>query len=183
MEIEFYKAMFQEEIKKGLEHFERELSKISVGRANPRLVANIRALYYGEATPIEQISSISVPQPQQLLIKPFDISSTKNITAAIVEQNLDLQVVNEGNQIRLTFPQLTTDRRKELVKKVSKISEEGKVAVRLVRQNVLKHIKNDDELTEDEIKKYSEEIQNVTDNYIVKVADITKEKEKDLMTL
>ncbi|MGY6172414.1 ribosome recycling factor [Candidatus Mycoplasma pogonae] len=183
MEFEIYKEMFDDEMKRAFDHFEKELNKIATGRVNPQLVSYIKVEYYGELTPIEQIANIVVAQAQQLLIKPFDITSVKTIVSVLNDHKLDVQISNEGNQIRLIFPQMTTERRRDLVKKVGKIAEEAKVQVRLTRQNILKQIKNDEEITEDLEKKYSDDVQKITDKYIQKINDMINEKEKDLMTI
>ncbi|UVD81690.1 ribosome recycling factor [Mycoplasma iguanae] len=183
MEIQIYKEMFDDEVKKGLDHFQREMNKISTGRVNPLLISHIKVSYYGELTPIDQIANILIPQAQQLLVKPFDINSVKDITAVLNDAQIDAQIANEGNQVRLTFPQMTTERRKDLVKKLGKISEEGKVAVRLARQEIIKDIKKDEELSEDQEKKYLEEIQKVTDKFVEYIIQQTKEKEKEILTI
>ncbi|WGI36388.1 ribosome recycling factor [Mesomycoplasma lagogenitalium] len=183
MELDLYLLDLEERSEKVIDTFEKKLSKISTGRANPQLVSYIKVDYYGTLTPIEQLSSISVPQAQQILIKPFDLGSVKDIYSTIVAHNLSVQVVNEGHQIRLTFPPLTTDRRKELVKGLSKSIEEAKVGIRLIRQEVNKEIKKDDDLTEDQEKKYLDEVQKIVDKKIEIINKIANEKEKDLMTV
>ncbi|MBN3535073.1 ribosome recycling factor [Mycoplasma procyoni] len=183
MELDLYLMELEDRSQKVIENFEKQLSKISTGRANPQLVAYIKVDYYGTPTPIEQIASISVPQAQQILIKPFDISSTKDIYATIVAQNLSVQAVNEGHQIRLTFPPLTTERRREMVKGLSKTIEDAKVGIRVARQDINKDIKKDEELTEDEQKRYLDQIQVYVDKKIDLISKIAAEKEKDLMTI
>ncbi|MGZ9428548.1 ribosome recycling factor [Mycoplasma sp. 1012] len=183
MELDLYLLEFEEKAEKVIDNFERQLTKISTGRANPQLVAYIKVNYYDTLTPIEQLASISVPQPQQLLIKPFDISSVKEVYATLVAHNLNIQVVNEGHQIRLTFPPLTTERRRELVKSLSKTIEEAKVGIRLIRQEINKDVKKDEELSEDEQKRYLEVIQQNVDKKIDLISKIADEKEKDLMTI
>ncbi|UWD34332.1 ribosome recycling factor [Mesomycoplasma molare] len=183
MELDLYLLDLEEKSTKVINNFEKQLSKISTGRANPQLVSYIKVNYYDSLTPIEQLASISVPQAQQILIKPFDISIVKEMYSAILEQNLSVQTTNEGHQIRLTFPPLTTERRKEMVKNLSKLIEDAKVGIRLVRQDINKEVKKDEELTEDEVKKFLENIQNQIDKKIDIINKIANEKEKDLMTI
>lgn len=183
MELDLYLMEFEEEGKKAINNLEKQLSKINTGRANPQLVAYIKMDYFGELTPIEQVSSISSPEAQQLLIKPFDIKISKDIAAAITKHNLDVQVNNEGNQVRIIFPALTQERRRDLVKSTHKILEETKVKIRLIRQEINKNIKSDEELSEDDEKHYQKEVQNLTDVYNQKVDQIGQEKAKDLMTI
>ncbi|KKB26676.1 Ribosome recycling factor [Mycoplasmopsis meleagridis] len=181
MELEFYLLEFEEECEKALDHYVFELSKISTGRANPQIIKGIKINYYETLTPLEELSNISVPEPQQLLIKPYDSSITKEIVKAILLENFNLAVADEGNQIRLTFPALTTDKRKEMVKHLSKYTENAKIGIRNARHNVNKRIKADEQLSEDLEKRYLDEIQKVTDNKILHIEKITKEKENELM--
>ncbi|VEU78169.1 ribosome recycling factor [Mycoplasmopsis columbinasalis] len=183
MELELYLEEFRTEADKAANHYAFELSKISTGRANPQLIKGIKVLYYDTPTPIEELANISVPEPQQLLVKPFDASVTKELVKAILADNLNVGVADEGNQVRLTFPALTSDRRKELVKSLSKYTEQAKIGVRNVRQNINKQIKADEELTEDEQKKYLDEIQKQTDLKIAHIETMTKAKEKELLTV
>ncbi|TQC51501.1 ribosome recycling factor [Mycoplasmopsis mucosicanis] len=183
MELDLYLLKFDEIATKAIHHYNFELSKISTGRANPQIVKGIRVDYYGTPTPLEEISSISVPEPSQLLIKPFDMSSVKDIAKAILAANIGVNPVDEGNQIRLTFPTLTTDRRKELVKSLSKYTEQAKVGVRNARQDVLKSIKADEELSEDEQKRYQDAIQKAVDAKMDEISKITSSKEKELTSL
>ncbi|MDZ7293182.1 ribosome recycling factor [Mycoplasmopsis pulmonis] len=165
-------------------NFEFNLSKISTGRANPQLIKNIKVSYYEELIPLEQISNISVPEPQQLLIKPFDHNITKEIHKSLLLANLDVAIVNEGNQIRLNFPALNTQRRKELVKSLNKFTEQARVSIRLLRQESNKKIKSfKNEISEDDIKKYETKIQTINDSYIEQIDEITKRKERELMEI
>ncbi|VEU59815.1 ribosome recycling factor [Mesomycoplasma neurolyticum] len=182
MELELYLLEIEEKSIKVFNHFERELAKISTGRANPQLVSYIKVNYYETMTPIEQLASISIPQATQILIKPFDQNIVKDIYSTIISQNWSVQTVNEGTQVRLTFPPLTTERRRELVKSLSKVIEEAKIGIRSIRQEINKEIKKDDELTEDQEKKYLEKIQEVVNKKIEEINLIAEKKEKDLMT-
>ncbi len=172
----------EERMQKSIDSYQRELNTVRTGRANPQLLDNIFIDYYGSQTPIKQVGNISVPEASQLLIKPFDPSVLKNIEAAISASDLGLTPQNDGSTIRLVLPQMTTQRRQELVKKVNKSQEGAKVAVRNVRRDV-----NDDlkklELTEDELKGYLDDVQKLTDKFIATVEKVTSEKEKELLTI
>ncbi|ENY69453.1 Ribosome recycling factor (Ribosome releasing factor) [Mycoplasmopsis bovigenitalium 51080] len=183
MELELYLMNFDEQAVKSIHHYEFELSKISTGRANPQLIKGIKIDYYGTMTPLEELANISVPEASQLLVKPFDVSSVKDITKALMAANLGINPVDEGNQVRLTFPALTSDRRKELVKSLAKFTEQAKIGVRNARQDVLKAIKADEELSEDEQKRYQDAVQKQVDIKIELINKITQEKEKELTTL
>ncbi|EGV00509.1 ribosome recycling factor [Mycoplasmopsis columbina] len=183
MELDLYLTQFMEEAEKAVNHYAFELSKISTGRANPQIIKGVKINYYETMTPLDELANISVPEAQQLLIKPFDVSSTKEIAKAILAENLGVSVADEGNQVRLTFPALTTERRKEMVKNLSKYTEQAKVGIRNARQNVNKHIKADEELSEDEQKRYLDEIQKHTDERISHIDQMTKVKEKELLAV
>ncbi|MEA4134615.1 ribosome recycling factor [Mycoplasma sp. 2704] len=181
MELDIYLLDFAEKAEKALSHYRFELSKISTGRANPQLIKGIRVNYYDTLTPLEELSNISVPEPQQLLIKPYDITSVKEINKALEKANLGVMPIDEGSQIRLNFPPLTTEKRKEMVKSLSKLTENAKVGVRNARQEVNKAIKADEELSEDEQKRYLDVIQKEVDKEISKIDKITSEKQEELM--
>lgn len=181
MELDLYLLELDEHSDKAISHYKFELSKISTGRANPQIVKGIKVDYYGIMTPLEELANISVPEPQQLLIKPYDISSVKDIAKALLNANLGINPVDEGNQVRMTFPTLTTERRRELAKSISKFTEAAKVGVRNARQNVNKAIKADEELSEDAQKTYLDKVQAEVDKYIDKINEIAKAKEQDLM--
>ncbi|MEA4206435.1 ribosome recycling factor [Mycoplasma sp. 2045] len=181
MELDIYLLDFAEKAEKALSHYRFELSKISTGRANPQLIKGIRVNYYDTPTPLEELSNISVPEPQQLLIKPYDITSVKEINKALEKANLGVMPIDEGSQIRLNFPPLTTEKRKEMVKSLSKLTENAKVGVRNARQEVNKAIKADEELSEDEQKRYLDVIQKEVDKEISKIDKITSEKQEELM--
>ncbi|ADE20011.1 ribosome recycling factor [Mycoplasma crocodyli] len=183
MELDLYLLEIEDAAQKAINHYKFELSKMSTGRANPQIIKGIRVTYYDTPTPLEELSNISVPEPQQLLIKPYDISSVRDIVKALTNANLGILPVDEGHQIRMTFPTLTTERRKEIVKSLSKYTEAAKVTIRNARQDVNKSIKNDEELSEDIEKRYLEAIQKEVDKYTEIINDLTKEKENDLMKL
>ena len=172
----------EERMEKSIESYQRELNTVRTGRANPNLLDAIRIDYYGVETPIKQISSITVPEGNQLYIKPYDKSSLKNIEAAIATSELGLPTTNDGVGIRLVIPKMTEDRRKELVKLVSKMSEEAKVAIRNIRRDLNDSLKKL-ELPEDDEKGYLEDSQELTDKFIKKVDEVTEEKKQEVLTI
>ncbi|MFV8414038.1 MULTISPECIES: ribosome recycling factor [unclassified Mycoplasma] len=181
MELEMYLMELEEKCDKAISHYRFELSKISTGRANPQIIKGVRVNYYDTLTPLEELANISVPEPQQLLIKPYDITSVREINKALEKANLGILPVDEGSQIRLTFPTLTTERRKEMTKSLAKLTENAKVGVRNARQDINKAIKADEELSEDVQKNFLDAIQKEVDKEIAKIDAITKEKQDELM--
>jgi ribosome recycling factor len=169
-----------------IDHVGHELAKIRTGRANPQMLNELMVDYYGTETPVTQVSSISVPEPSQLLIKPYDRSLVKEIEKAIATSSLDINPQNEGEQIRIILPALTEERRKQLVKETKKVSEDGKVHIRNIRRDtneLIKKAEKNSEISEDDSKYYQDEIQKLTDQYILKVEEKIAAKEKDLMTV
>ena len=183
MELNFYKDEFILDCDEAIELLEKSLSRISLGTANPQLFSTLNVLYYDTLTPIGDISSISHPEPQQLIIKPFDKNMVKEIYNQILKQNYSITIQDEGDKLRAIFPQLTTERRKESVKQLSTIKEQGKIKIRNARQSILKKIKSDEELSEDMEKNYQNEIQKIVDNYNSKIDQIIKQKENQLMKI
>lgn len=183
MEYELYELEAQDKMEQALEGYRANLSKISAGRANPQLLSSVKVIYYETLTPLVEIAAISVPEPRQLLIKPFDRSVNKDIVSAINKASLGVNAVDEGDKARITIPEVTTQRRKELVKSLAKYTEQARVQVRNARQEANKAIKADEELSEDAEKAYLEEIQKLTNKFTAKVDEMTKAKEKDLMTI
>ncbi|WP_318504616.1 ribosome recycling factor [Bacillus sp. T3] len=177
-------ANAKERMTKAISAYTRELASIRAGRANASLLDRLSIDYYGAPTPVNQLAGISVPEARLLVIQPYDKSVLGDIEKAILKSDLGLTPSNDGNIIRLTIPQLTEERRKELVKVIKKDSEEAKVAVRNIRRDAnddLKKLEKGGEITEDELRGYSEDIQKLTDDYISKIDQITKEKEKEVL--
>lgn len=172
----------EEKMEKSIHALQHDFSSIRTGRANPALLDNVVIEYYGVDSPIKQIASISVPEGNQLYIKPFDRGVIKKIESAIQASSLGLQPQNDGVGIRLVLPQLTTERRKELAKQAEKLAEHGKVAVRNVRREANEHIKKLD-LTEDAEHGYIEDVQSLTDTYVEKVDQVTKVKIDEIMAI
>lgn len=177
-------ATAKEKMDKAIQAFARELASVRAGRANPGLLEKITVDYYGVSTPINQLAGIHVPEARLLVIQPYDKSILKDIEKAILASDLGLTPSNDGSVIRITIPPLTEERRRELVKLVKKYSEEAKVAVRNIRRDAndeLKKLEKNGEITEDELRSYTDDIQKITDEHIVKIDAITKEKEKEVM--
>ena len=168
---------------KAIENLIANFNTLRTGRANAALLDNIYCDYYGEKMPIKDISMISVPEPRQLLIAPYDAGDLKAIVAAINMSDIGINPSVDGKQIRLIIPPLTEDRRKELVKKAKNYTEETKVAIRNIRRDAMEQIKKDKDYTEDTRKKEEESVQKSTDAYIKKADDAFKVKEKEIMSL
>ena len=176
----------QEKMTKSIGAFSRELASIRAGVANAALLDRISVDYYGSPTPINQMAGISVPEARLLVIQPYDKSILGEIEKAIMRSDIGITPTNDGNVIRLAVPALTEERRKELVKQVKKEAEEAKIAVRNVRRDAnddLKKLEKNGEITEDELRGFGEDIQKLTDNSIVKIEELVKEKEKEILTV
>ena len=172
----------EEKMTKAIASCQHELNQVRTGRANPAILDAIYVEYYGAKTQLKQLSSITSPEANQLYIKPYDKSSLKDIMAAIQASPLGINPQNDGTGIRLVFPQMTEDRRKQLVKDVAKLGEQGKVQVRNVRRDANEAIKKL-ELPEDEEAGYLDDVQALTDKYIVNVDKEVEAKSKELMTI
>ncbi|KGR86446.1 ribosome recycling factor [Lysinibacillus odysseyi] len=176
----------KEKMTKSLAAFSRELASIRAGRASASLLDRITVDYYGAPTPINQLAGVSVPEARLLVITPYDKTILGEIEKAILKSDIGITPTNDGNVIRLAIPALTEDRRKELVKVVKKEAEEAKVAVRNVRRDAnddLKKLEKNGEITEDDLRGYSDDIQKLTDEYIAKVDETAKEKEKEILSV
>jgi ribosome recycling factor len=171
---------------KTLDALERDFGSIRAGRANASVLDRIQVEYYGTPTPIQQMAAISTPDPRTLQIQPWDATSLKDIEKAIQTSDLGINPQNDGRVIRLTFPPLTEDRRKELVKDVRKMAEDSKVALRSIRRDAiekLKAMKKANEITEDDQANGEKKIQNVTDKFVKEVDTLADAKEKDVMSI
>jgi len=175
--------MAEEQMKKSVESLKNSLSSLRTGKASPAMLNGIMVDYYGSPTPLNQISSVSVPEPRQLLIKPYDKNDIKNIVSAINASDLGINPINEGNQIRLNIPALTEERRRDIAKQARKYGEDGKVAIRNVRREYVDLIKDDDAYTEDMQKRLLDDLQKVHDEQIKAVDNVIAEKEKELMAI
>ena len=188
--------MFDVPVKKGSFVMEKTDKTVSVlnseyvtiraGRANPHILDKVTVEYYGSMTPLNQMGNISVPEARILQINIWDLSQIKNVSKAIAEANLGVNPIDDGKTIRLIFPALTEERRKEIVKQVKKISEDSKVAIRNARRDCLdifKNMKKESEITEDDLAYCEKEVQKITDNFIKKIDELTEEKEKEVMEI
>ena len=173
----------QGKMNKSIEILHSTLATLRTGKASPALLNNLEIDYYGSMTPVNQISSISVPEPRQLLIKPYDRNDVKAIVSAINASDLGLNPINEGTQIRLMIPVLTEERRREITKQAHKYGEETKVSIRNVRRDYIDFIKNDDSMSEDYQKRVLDDMQKITDEAIKTVDQVIAEKDKELMSL
>lgn len=173
----------KEKMNLSIANYEQALAQIRTSGANPNLVSNVEIDYYGMATPINQISSISVIEGKQLLIKPYEMNIVKDIEKAIFAANLGLTPQNEGTQLRIVVPPLTEDRRKQYTVKVKEMGEECKVAIRNIRREFNDIVKKDKTIPEDLQKDELEKIQKATDEFIKKIDDISAKKNKEIMTI
>ena len=179
-------AKTKERMEKCLDSLERDFSTIRAGRANPNVLNNVMVDYYGTPTPGGQMAAVSVPEPRLLVIQPWDASTLKDIEKAINVADIGINPQNDGKVIRLAFPQLTEEHRKNLVKDVAKRGEEAKVAVRNVRRDSmddLKKMKKDNAITEDDLKDGEKKMQVITDKYIKQVEEMTKKKEDEILSI
>lgn len=174
----------EEKMNKRIEGFAGELKTIRAGRANATVLDKVAIDYYGTMTPVAQVGSISSPEPRMLVIQPWDVSILKEIEKAIQKSDLGIAPQNDGKVIRLSFPPLTEERRKELVKTVKKYSEEAKIQIRNIRRDAMddfKDRKKKSEITEDDLKGMEKDIQTLTDKFIKEIDDITASKEKEIL--
>lgn len=174
----------QEKMDKTLSVLKNEFATLKAGRANPTILDRILVDYYGSQTPINQLANIAAPEPRILTISPWDVKAIPLIEKAILKSDLSMNPTNDGKLIRLVVPQLTEERRKELVKVVKKLGEEAKVAARNIRRDGnehLKKLKKDGKITEDELKKSEEDTQKITDKHIKEIDKMIETKEKEIM--
>ena len=177
---------YERRMGKALEHLQEEFDAVRAGRANPKVLDRITVEYYGSETPLNGVATISSPDARTLVISPWDTKLLKDIQKAIQISDLGINPHNDGRVIRLVFPQLTEERRKDLVKQVKKYAEDGKVAMRNIRRDgmdYVKKLKKNSEITEDDQKKAEKDLQDMLDKMIKKVDEATAAKEKELMAL
>ena len=176
----------KEKMEKSINVYNEKLSEVRAGRANPAILNKIKIDYYGTPTPINQVAGISVPEARLIVIQPWDMSVLKEIEKAILTSDIGINPNNDGKVIRLAFPELNEERRKELVKEIRKMAEEAKVAIRSIRREGIDEAKakqKDAEITEDELKQAENEIQKITDENIEEIDKILQLKEKEIMTV
>jgi ribosome recycling factor len=165
---------------KSVESTHAELNTIRTGRASAALLDRVQVDYYGQATPLNQLATLNVPEPRMLTVQPFDPSSLSAIERAIQESDLGLNPSNDGKIIRLPIPQLTEERRKELVKVARQIAEDGRVAVRNVRRDVIHHLKEEQSVGADEEHRAEERVQKLTDDHVKRIDELLKRKEAEI---
>ena len=174
----------EHKMQRALEVSRDELATIRTGRASPAILNRIVVEYYGTQTPLNQLASMSVPEPRLLMLQPFDPGSIPAIERAIMQSDLGITPGNDGRVIRLTFPQLTEERRKELIRVVKERAEEGRVAVRNVRRHIkeeLERLQKDGEISEDDLVRSEKELQHLTDRFVAEIDEALSHKEKELM--
>ncbi|HHW89689.1 MAG TPA: ribosome recycling factor [Clostridiales bacterium] len=177
---------YETKLTKILESFKTEMNKVRAGRANPHLLDKIMVDYYGTPTPLNQMANISVPEARMIMISVWDVSAIKNVTKAIMASDLGITPVDDGKTIRLVFPQLTEERRKELVRSIKKTAEDFKVSMRNERRDVLevfKKLKKDGQMSEDELTVQEKEVQKTIDKYIADLEKALNEKEKEILEI
>ena len=176
--------LIEERMQKAIDFLEEELMAIRAGRANPAILNKITVDYYGAMTPLNQVGTISVPEARQILITPWDRSLLGPIHKAIQVAELGVNPINDGNSIRLTFPELNEERRKQISKEVKSLGEDSKVSIRNIRREFIdtaKSLQKSNEMTEDELEVAQDKIQKITDKYIAKIDAMISAKEKEVM--
>ena len=176
----------EEKMKKTIEALQTNYSEIRAGRANPAILNKVKIDYYGVPTPVSQVAGISVPEARLIVIQPWDVSVLKEIEKAILTSDIGINPNNDGKVIRLSFPELNEERRKEIVKDVRKMAEEAKVAIRSIRRegiDTAKSSQKDGEMTEDELRNAEDDIQKLTDKYVAEIDKVASDKEKEVMSV
>lgn len=176
----------EEKMEKSISVFAENLAAVRAGRANPAILNKVKVDYYGVETPISQVAGISVPEARLIVIQPWDMGILKEIEKAILASDIGVNPNNDGKVIRLSFPELNEERRKELVKDIKKMAEEAKVAIRGVRRDGIdefKKMQKDSAITEDDLRTAEEDIQKITDKRIAEIDSITANKEKEIMSV
>ena len=183
MSIDDIKAQAEERMGKALSALHDNFSSVRTGRANAMALDRIKVDYYGVPTPVNQMAGVKTPDAHMLVIEPWDKTTLKAIEKAILESDLGVTPSNDGTVIRLPFPALTEDRRRELVKQCKEYAEEARVAVRNVRREANGKLERDEELTEDDVRREQAKVQKYTDEYVAKVEELLKEKEAEVMEI
>ena len=177
---------FEEKMMKSISVYEENLAEVRAGRANPAILNKVMIDYYGTPTPINQVAGISVPEARMIVIQPWDASILKGIEKEILKSDIGINPNNDGKVIRLAFPELNEERRKEIVKDIRKMAEEAKVAIRSIRRDAIdeaKAMQKNSEMSEDELKVAEDKIQKLTDKYVDEIDKILDKKEKEVMSI
>ena len=179
-------SVYEDKMSKTIDSLASDFAAIRAGRANPHILDKLKVDYYGMASGIQQVANVSVPEPRMIQIQPWESSLIKEIEKAILTSDLGLTPTNDGKVIRLVFPELTEERRKELVKDIKKKGENAKVAVRNVRRDgidAMKKTAKEEDLSEDEVKNFENDIQKLTDKYVNEIDKMVEDKSKEIMTV
>lgn len=179
-------SKIEEKMKKTIEALQTNYSEIRAGRANPAILNKVKIDYYGVPTPVSQVAGISVPEARLIVIQPWDVSVLKEIEKAILTSDIGINPNNDGKVIRLSFPELNEERRKEIVKDVKKLAEESKVAIRNARRDGIdeyKALQKDNAISEDELRSAEDDIQKLTDKYVAEIDKVASDKEKETMAI
>ena len=177
---------FQEKMEKSLKNLEEEYAGIRAGRANPHVLDKLKVDYYGTPSPIQTVANVSVPEARVIMIQPWEPSLVKEIEKAILCSDIGINPSNDGKIIRLVFPELTEERRKELAKDVKKKGEDAKVAIRNIRRDAMDYLKKlgkGDDISEDEVKDLEDSVQKLTDSYVAKIDSAIEAKSKEILTV
>ena len=175
-----------DKMNKAVQALDKEYAAIRAGRANPSILNKVNVDYYGVPTPVQQMASVSVPDPRTIMIQPYDMSTLKEIEKAIQASDIGINPNNDGKVLRLNFPPLTEERRKDLVKEIKKYGEECKVTIRNVRRDILEKFKaekKDGNITEDDMKNYEKKVQEATDKFCKEIDVLSADKEKEIMSI
>ncbi len=173
----------RDNMQKTVDAYSRDIQTIKTGRASANMLDGLKVEYYGFPTPLMEVAQVSCPEPRQIMIKPYEKDSLKDIEAAIKKSNLGLVPLNDGNVIRLNIPALTEERRKEFVKMLGKKSEDAKVAIRNIRRRLNDVLKKDKSVSEDQTRREEQDLQKATDEFIKKIEELQKAKEKEITTI
>ncbi len=176
----------KEKMNKSINVYNEKLSEVRAGRANPAILNKVKIDYYGTPTPINQVAGVSVPEARLIVIQPWDVSVLKEIEKAILASDIGINPNNDGKVIRLAFPELTEERRKDLVKDIKKMAEDAKISIRAIRRDGIEEAKAEEKqgnMTEDELKQAENEIQKLTDKSVEEIDKILADKEKEVMSV
>jgi ribosome recycling factor len=182
-ELELYLEEAQELMTKALNHCSHELTKIRAGKANPSMLDGIMVSYYGAMSPLNQVSSLTTPDARTIFIKPFEKSLIHEIERAIINANLGLNPQSDGQQVIINVPMLTEERRKQLVKQVGQECEHGRISIRSIRKDTNEQLKKIKGVSEDDVKNAEDKVQEMTNDFIVRVDNVMKKKEAEIMTV
>jgi len=182
-ELELYLEEARELMTKSLNHLVSELAKVRAGKASPNMLDGIMVSYYGAMSPMNQVASVTTPEPRTLFVKPWEKSLIPEIEKAIINANLGLNPQNDGQQVIINIPMLTEERRKQLVKQVGQECEHGRIAIRNIRKETNEQLKRVKGVSEDDIKNAEERVQKLTDEFIAKIDAQLKKKEAEIMTV